>query len=349
MLQALQDDYAMRTREGDLIKTENNVIFDVKGLVHPPDSVIAFPRYIPSPIGNRRRGKNTYDKIYNLAKRFDYLRQNAPNLLVHDPVFDEDLCEVPVNAIKKHYNPVARLGILCKSEKLKPLEKKAVQLAQDLKETSGIPWNAIGISGSVLAGLYTVKSDLDPIVYGVDAFKKAYAALKDLLEDDNSRFNRYSRGELRKLFDFRSKDTIMNFEDFARVEQRKAFQGMFEGVDYFVRFVKDWSEVGNRYGEVCYRNKGYAKIIATVTDDTWALFTPCTYQIENAIVVEGSRLEPITEISSFRGRFCEQAIKGETVTAQGKVELVINMKTEKEHYRLILGNKPMDYMILSSD
>jgi len=37
----------------------------------------------------------------------------------------------------------------------------------------------------------------------------------------------------------------------------------------------------------------------------------------------------------------------EEIEAQGKVELVTNKKTGKEHFRLILGNKPEDYMILS--
>jgi predicted nucleotidyltransferase len=337
----------MRAREGDLIKTDNHVIFDVKGLVHPPDKVIAFPRYIPSPTGNRGSGKDMYGKVYNLAERFQYLQQQAPNLIVHDPIFDEDLCEVPVDTIKRRYEPVEKLALLRTSKRMQPLEQKAVTLAEDLKEAAGVPWSAIGISGSVLVGLYTAKSDLDPVVYGVDACRKAYAALKDLLQDGNSRFKPYSLEGLRVLFDFRSKDTFMGFEDFARVERRKAFQGMFEGVDYFVRFVKDWNEVSESYGDVHYRNSGYAKITATVTDDAEALFTPCTYKLEKVTVVEGAKLQPISEIASFRGRFCEQARTGEAVTAQGKVERVTNMKTGEEHYRIILGNKPTDYMVLS--
>ena len=340
-------DFTMRTREGDLIKTENHVIFDVKGLVHPPDKVIAFPRYIPSPTGNRASGKELYRKVYNLDERFKYLQQNMPNLIVHDEVFDEILCEVPADIIKGHYDPIDKLEILRTSNSLRPLEEKAVRLAEDLKEAAGIPWNAIGISGSVLVGLYKAKSDLDPIVYGVEACGRAYAALEDLLDDDDSRFKRYSSEGLHALFDFRSKDTVMNFEDFARVERRKAFQGMFEGVDYFVRFVKDWNEVGEQYGDMNYKNSGYAKITATIVDDAETLFTPCTYKLKDVTVVEGGKIEPISEIASFRGRFCEQAKQGETVTAQGKVEHVTNMKTGEEHYRIILGNKPADYMVLS--
>jgi len=52
----------------------------------------------------------------------------------------------------------------------------------------------------------------------------------------------------------------------------------------------------------------------------------------------------LKEITSFRGRFCEQAEKGEIVTAQGKVEKVVE-KDGTEFFRLILGAKPSDFMI----
>jgi predicted nucleotidyltransferase len=337
----------MRAREGDLIETRNHVIFDVKGLVHPPNKLIAFPRYIPSPQGTRRGQKDLYGKIYSFSERFKFLEQNMPNLIVHDPVFDETLCEVPADTVKEHYEPVEKLRLLRTSTTLGELERKALQLAEELKEAAGIPWSAVGISGSVLVGLYTSKSDIDPVVYGVENGRRAYAALESLLKDGASRFKPYTRGELQALFDFRSKDTIMSFEDFAQVESRKAFQGMFDGTDYFVRFVKDWSQVSEQYGDVYYKNSGYAKITATIADDSEALFTPCTYKIENVKVAEGVKLEPIREIVSFRGRFCEQAKESEAVTAQGKVERVTDKRNEHAYYRIILGNKPSDYMVLS--
>jgi predicted nucleotidyltransferase len=337
----------MRAREGDLIKTENHVIFDVKGLVHPMNRLIAFPRYIPSPQGTRQEKKGVYDKIYSFSERFQFLEQNMPDLIVHDSVFDETLCEVPVDTIVERYDPVEKLSLLRTSKGLSDLERKVVHLTEELKEASGVQWSAIGISGSVLVGLYTVKSDVDPVVYGEENCRKAYAALETLRNDTDSGFKRYTRGELQALFDFRSKDTIMGFEDFARVERRKAFQGMYEATDYFIRFVKDWSQVTEQYGDVCYKNAGYAKITATIADDSEALFTPCTYGIEDVTVAEGAKLEPIREIVSFRGRFCEQARNGEAVTAQGKVEHVTDKRNGQAYYRVILGNKPSDYIVLS--
>jgi uncharacterized protein len=337
----------MRAREGDLIRTADNVIFDVKGLVHPPDKVIAFPRYIPSVEGTRGHPGELYNKVYNLAERFLYLQRKTPWLLVGDPVFGEKLCEVPIDAINKRYDPVKKLQVLRSAKKLQPLEGKALMLAEELNEAADIPWSGIGISGSIMAGLFTLQSDIDPLVYGVENCRKAYAALQDLQKTQHSQFKAYNREELGKLFEFRSKDTTMSFEDFERVESRKAFQGRYNGIDYFVRFVKDWKDTKEKYGDSIYENAGYAKITAIVVDDSEALFTPCSYTLEKTKIIEGPKLDQITEIVSFRGRFCEQAKPGEVVTAKGKVECVTEKKINRRHYRMIIGNMPADFMTLS--
>jgi hypothetical protein len=337
----------MRAREGDLIKTKSNMIFDVKGLVHPEGKIIAFPRFIPSSRGARHSKDGAYDKVYSIGERFKYLRENHPDLIVFDLVFGETMCEVPIAEVAEHYKPEEKLWSLRTSRDLTVLENKALQLAETLKKEAAIPWSSIGISGSIMAGLTTEKSDIDPLVYGVEKCRKAYAALQRLIKKTDSGFKAYSRGELQDLFDFRSKDTRMTFEDFVLVESRKAFQGKFMGTDYFIRFVKDWNEVGEQYGDLCFKNSGCAKITAKIANSTDSLFTPCSYKLQDVRVVEGPKSVPIAEIVSFRGRFCKQAEDGEAVEARGKVELVTNNKTGSEHYRLILGNKPSDYMVLS--
>jgi len=340
----------VKAREGDLIKTKSNVVFDVKGLVHPAGKIVAFPRFIPSPQGTRLDKDATYEKVYSLGDRFKYLQENHPELIVFDPVFGETMCEVPIGDIAEQYKPEEKLWSLRTSQDLTVLEGKTLQLAETLKKEAKIPWSSIGISGSIMAGLTTEKSDIDPLVYGVENCHKAYAALLALLKDKDSGLKPYTIEELKELFDFRSKDTQMSFKDFVLVESRKAFQGKFMGTDYFIRFVKDWSEIGEQYGDVCFKNSGYAKISAKICDSTDSLFTPCTYKLENVQVVEGPKLLPIQEIVSFRGRFCEQLPTNlrdlATVEAQGKVEHVTDNRTGETHYRIIIGNKPIDYMVV---
>ena len=339
----------IKSREGDLLESVEGVIFDVKGLVHPPDKVIAFPRFIPDQKGFRIRKGVKYVKVYGFSERFAFLESAIPHYVVHDHIFDEKLCEVPLENVKKIYSPVEGLKRFRRkgeSGKLDSLERTVLQCLTLLREKANVPWNSLGVSGSVLVGLHTLTSDIDPVVYGVENCRKVHSALKKTLEEDNTPLKPYNFEELRRLFAFRLKDTFMRFEDFVKVESRKVFQGKFMGKDYFMRFVRNWNEIHEKYGDVCYRNCGYVKIEAVVVDDSEAIFTPCTYKIEDVKIVEGPKLQPITEIASFRGRFCEQARKGEAVVAQGKLEHVTDHRSGEEFFRLLLGNKPTDYMIL---
>src|SRR5665647_361479 len=102
----------MKAREGDLIKTKSHVVFDVKGLVHPPNKIIAFPRFIPSSQGKRQGKDALYGKVYSLADRFKYLQENHPDLIVFDPVLGETMCEVPIGEIAEHYQPPEKLASL---------------------------------------------------------------------------------------------------------------------------------------------------------------------------------------------------------------------------------------------
>ena len=137
-------------REGDLIRTKSDVVFDVKGLVHPPKKIIAFPRFIPQQHGTRIGKDTSYGKVYNLSDRFKYLLENHPDLVVFDTVFGEKLCEVPITDIAEHYKPQEKLTSLRMLKEPNILENKVLRLIETLKEKANIPWSALGISGSVM-------------------------------------------------------------------------------------------------------------------------------------------------------------------------------------------------------
>ena len=335
----------MKAREGDLIESKGNIIFDVKGLVHPPKKVIAFIRYVPDPNGNRKRDGIRYNKYYSLSKRYDLLKREYPQYLVKDTVFNTLLCEVPVQDITFHYQPAQGLEDLRSRIKLDVAQKAVVQFMKILKENTGVPWNKLGVSGSILINLHDSSSDIDLVVYGSSTGYRVQAVMKELLEDINGPFEAYDLDGLRQLFDFRSKDTVVSFEDFVRTDSRKISHGKFRGRHFFIRFVKDLNEISEQYGSIIYKPVGKARIKATVVDDLEALFTPCCYKVANVKILDGIKVESIDEIVSFRGRFCEQARSGETVIAEGKIERV-HEEGKNDHFRLLLGNEPSDHMIL---
>ncbi len=338
----------VKAREGDFIETFEGLIFDVKGLVHPPSRVIAYLRYFEDASGGRMREGRRYAKVYSLDDREKILRGKYPHYIYYDYVFGEWLEGVPNRLIKRHYKPTQKTLDILKKQNPSNIETQALKLIQAIHDSSGVSLKNLGISGSILVDLCTSGSDIDIIVYGKKNCLSVHESLKILLSGRKSGFSPYGLNDLKRLYDFRLKDTWMPFDRFCESERRKSFQGKFMGRDFFVRFIVDWDEVDEVYGDRIYRRVGYAKIKARVEDDEDSIFTPSKYLISNVRILEGTRNIPLPrEIVSFRGRFCEQARKGEWIIAQGKIEKV-TMKDRGEYYRMILGAKPSDFMIIEN-
>ncbi len=331
-------------REGDFVESLEGLIFDVKGLVHPPDRVVAFVRYVPDVQGSRTRAGERYRKIYELEDRFRFLESHYPSYLVHDPVFDENLNEVPTSRLVRSYRPLEKTHALFISPTRTPLEQKAIEMIRILSSDSGVPIGDFGISGSILVGLATTTSDIDIVIYGSEKCQAIRMSLQRLMAKEEA-FQSFDESNILRLHRERHAETGVSFSDYMRSEARKDFQGRFHGTDFFLRYVKDWSEFGEAYGSTIYRKVGFGKIEGTVSDDREAMFTPCAYPLVNARIVEGPGVEPLTEIVSFRGQFCEQAAKDERIVAQGKIER--KDTAGNVSYRLVLGNTKRDYMVVN--
>ena len=337
----------LRAREGDFLETKEGLIFDVKGLKHPSDRIIAFLRYYPDINGPRFRDGNRYEKVYSLTQRYTFLEKNYPQYLFHDRISNELLQGVPNENIKKIYRPEEFLRGMLQNKitqertSLSSVSEKSLEMAKWVHLQSGVSFDKIGISGSVLVNLETESSDIDLIIYGSKDARKVYASLSKIHESPSELIHPYSEQEIGNLYELRGKESNLSFQEFVKIEGRKKLQGIFKGIDYYIRCIKDRNEVKYNYEEIQYKSVGQGTVSGVITEDKEAIFTPCKYLIDIA-KTEGINIpEKIQEIASFRGRFCEQTRKGESFEAYGKVELV---KSRREsYYRLLIGANREDF------
>lgn len=333
--------------EGDFIEDINGIIFDVKGFEHPPDKVVAYPRYIPDKMGDRCGLRGRYRKIYDINERISYLEKRFREYIVYDDVFDCIMCEVPRKKIVRHYKPEETLKLLGKGFYcLSRVEKDAYNLIKLLSKETGISFKFFGISGSIMVGLHSENSDIDIVVYGNDTSWSVIKALSRLFK--NKVLRRTSEDKLKRLYYERKIYKIMDFETYRLHEYRKMQEGNFGGRDFFIRFIRDCDQ-HHKYGFFRYKNIGRIKAKVKIIDDYESIFTPAKYIVKILEIIEDDLIEEIDVnkefwIYSFRGRYCQQAFSGEVTEVAGKIEKVIKNE-DLVAYRILLSKDGEDYMI----
>jgi len=336
--------------EGDYLETkQNNLIFDVKGLHHPKDRKICFLRFYPSPEGDRKREGKIYKKVYNLNERYSILRKEFPQYLFFSKEIDLEVQGVKNEDIKNIYSPREYYQRLTEKTNLTKLENYSKELCELCISEGDVPESSIGITGSQMVGINKDDSDIDLIIYGTETGLEFQEKLKKIFEKSNE-CRKYTIDEYKIHYNWRIGGSQISFEDFLKSERRKLHQGKFKDVDFYIRYIKSPQDWEGNYYDSLYKNYGRIKLKAVILDTTYSIFTPCSYKIEVSKILENNLashdyiIEDITDINSFRGRFCEQAKKGEEILVEGKLEKAFFRN--KEYYRVLLFDQVKDKMVI---
>jgi predicted nucleotidyltransferase len=334
--------------EGFAIETVEGLIFTVKGLLHPPDRVIAYLRYLPDPQGDRLRDGSPYRRVYHFEEQEQLLGSRYPDYLGRDPVLGIRVQGVPRSRIRRVHDPCAYLEHLRRRGPADRAEADAWELVSLLQETTAVPWDDLGVSGSLMLSTHRPDSDIDLLVYGEESARAVHRALVGLLQEESAPLRRPHQGELEGLHAAHRRETPLSLPDFIRAQMRKANEGRFRDRPFFVRFVKRPAETGERYGDRRFHFIRRVTMRVIILDDRDAIFTPCCYRVNPALSPTGQPAGAIREIVSYRGRFSDQVRADETAEACGNLERVESGVGETYH-RLVIGGQAGDYLLAAGD
>jgi uncharacterized protein len=323
----------MRTRPRDFIYTRDDLFFATTTYLHPEDKIISFLRYVPHPDGERSLNDSRYSKV-DSKQAYHFLNENFPDYLFECEVTQVKMMGVPLEKLKKIWRPHERLKEILNHHSPDELLQKVIKVAETIHEHTKIPYHQMGVSGSILPGLYDPRvSDVDFVVYGLEKHRKAMNAFADIKNDVKSPLKAIESEYWAKLYEKRIKDSSMSYSEFKWYEERKNNRGLVDGTLFDILATREWEEISGRYGEETYQPMGTVKMEATVYDALAAFDNPAVYQVEEVNILEGPQV-PISELASFTHTYAGQAREGEQVIARGKLEKV---NGPHNRYRLIVG------------
>ena len=322
----------MRARPRDFIHTTDDLFFATTTYLHPDDRIISFLRYIPDQDGDRSLDNKKYSKV-DSNQAYEYLRNNFPEYLFDCEITNVEMMGVPTENVEKILQPTDRLRDIIEAQKRDKLLDKVVKLAGIFHEHTGISYSKMGISGSILPGLYNPNvSDIDFVIYGLKNHREVMKAFENIKKENG--ILKSIEGEYwKKLYKKRIKDSSLTYEEFRWYENRKHNRGILDGTLFDILQTKEWDEIHGSYAAIRYEPMGTVEIDCTVTNSLAAFDNPAVYKVDNVEIIKGPKV-PITELASYTHTYAGQAREGERITARGKLEKVIGQNI---NYRLVVG------------
>lgn len=277
----------MKVRIRDFFETRDGWIFAVADYDHA-QGLRSLLRYVPDPQGEREAKGRRYRKL-DFDASFEFLKKERPEYV-------RDLHVVPGDDVIRLHRPSEVLRVVALQD------ERVMKIATVLAE-GGIPWEQMGITGSMLVGLQGPASDIDFVVYGPWWWKA-----RDIITRAKA------RGEIqdldlatwRKIYSKRKPET--GFEEFVLHEKRKGNRGMIDGTYFDLLFTRSWDQIRP---QVKGRAAGKGRIVAEVTDAEFSYDSPAIFKLDH---------EEVGEILCYSHTYAGQALPGEIVEAQGVLE-----------------------------
>jgi predicted nucleotidyltransferase len=308
------------------------------GYEHPEDRVFAFLKYIPAKyrdlfnvemlqrtwkFGSKPLTNQLFraEKLYtakNYQTFIEAFRTKFPNYLFYDKTRSKELITAPLDKIEQVFVPKDRLVWLQNLDKPDKLQTHALKIIDLIHRESGVPYEDLGIHGSIALDMHAPESDVDFVVYGTENFRQVEQTLQILVNQGT-----------------------MSYIAGNRIEAARKFVGKHEGKIWMYNATKKTEENKTQYGDYIFTQLAPLHFSATICDDTQTMYRPATYKITNYQPLDAQsevELENIPkQVISNIGCYRNVARVGQQIKVAGALEKVQSTKNNTIFYQVVVG------------
>lgn len=221
---------------------------------------------------------------------------------------------VELSDIRTVYRSRQRAQDLVVENPSDPIAAAAQRLLQILKRRTGSLAD-VGVTGSLLLGAQTSRSDIDLVVFDETGFHALRSAVLDAIREGD--LTDLSPSDWVEAHDRRGPE--LSLSEYLWHERRKGNKAMIEGIKFDLTLV----DLSRPEPEAALEKRGTLDLCARVTDATESFGFPARYRIDHPM---------ITEVLAFSQTYAGQALAGETVRVRGRLETL-----QDGRQRLVVG------------
>ncbi|MCE7744299.1 MAG: hypothetical protein GPJ52_04095 [Candidatus Heimdallarchaeota archaeon] len=333
----------------DYFRDDKDRICQVLTWHHPTDRRLCIVKYdLGDSYWTSRETGIQYKRIlksYSLEGHEDNLelvKEIEPSYLYHSVMYGVDFLAVPFEKIKHYYYPELRLQeIIQENTKLDKLEQKVKTLAELLHEYLKIPFENMGITGSILWKGQTEKSDIDFMIYG-NRFAQDFNEKFPIIYDEFPEIKPMSSDKSKRYAESIGRKAGLPISLSAKYVAIKKWLSVYGNTNLSLIFSPTPEEIPFNYGEQKFTPVKSVDVECVISNSDLGYAYPSIYEIKECKILSNNQEIsdlPLTRILSFEGALTGFFKKGDTVVVRGLLEKVDDLKNNVEFNQIILGTK----------
>ncbi|MFW9974521.1 MAG: hypothetical protein ACFFDQ_04615 [Candidatus Thorarchaeota archaeon] len=335
-------DLPVHVRDRDIFHDIEGRVFVVLGYIQPSDRILSFLKYVPDSSGEWKSGDIKYKRMFwgSVSSTVDGMNILPPDYIVEDPHFGTDLLEPPRKIVAKYFSPEIRLKEILDIGPSDPLEELVRRGADILHDALGIPYDTIGVAGSILwKGHNLERSDVNMNIYGFDPSWILHNNYDSLMEGRMD-------ARLRELADWQhamnrvhARVPILKSEDLQNLfARRKAL--CLADVCIGITPILLPDEIPIQHGDESYFAISTKPISITmeIQRDEFGIFHPAIYEAQSLPLdmLDGNS---VSRIMVYDGAFGGLLRTGDRVEVIGTLQRVTPTNGNPSFYQIMVGTK----------